>query len=148
MAVYEDYIKEMLNELEEDGVDTRFQELPVDPTYRRKKSILRNYIPHLLNDEKYEKYRNYLFKRIEEETKAKHVPTLEDYIQQFKTEQANSLQQQAASVESTGSGAAQPTRWKMAFRDISKLDALRKEANAKQLDQIILPTTIRTRTGK
>lgn len=135
---YERHMEEFLSKLQADGANINFQEIKVvsDKARRFEKS----YFPRTLHDDEIESETNRLLKRIEQQTRATVNYNLEFYNDTFGD---SDIKPKAAKKDST----EKPMRWKMAFRDLDKIEQVR--SNLKDKSQMIdTPTLIRTRSGR
>eukprot|EP01033_Poteriospumella_lacustris_P017451 gene17451-12477_t len=132
---YEEHIEEFLEELAESGADVTFQEIRVvsDKAQRFEK----NYFPRTLHDDEIEQEKQQLLKKIEQQTRGTVERNVQFYHDQFN---GNDFKAPAA----PGDG---KTRWKFAFRDLSKVQELRATQKNKA-EPADVPTLIRTRGGK
>lgn len=132
---YEEHMEEFLEELADSGADVTFQEIRVvsDKAQRFEKT----YFPRTLHDDEIEQEKQQLLKKIEQQTRGTVERNLQFYHEQFN---GNDFKAPKAS----GDG---KTRWKFAFRDLSKVEELRA-AQKNKTEPADVPTLIRTRGGK
>lgn len=131
-ADYEAYVMQMLEELKADGANVSFQEVPLAS---RNENYFELYYPKVLKDEDFEDEKKKLLQKVKDETKAQFNPaTIEHVTEQY--EQSQKKPHAALTAQKTS-----PTRWKLAFKDLS---GAKKKANP----NTFIPSTIRTRTGE
>jgi hypothetical protein len=137
IRVYEEHIDNFLAELAEEGADINFQEIKVvsDKTKRFEKS----YFPRTLHDEEIQTEKDMLLKRIEQQTRATVDRNTEFFHNTFAGQEVN--------AEAKSDAKEKAMRWKLAFRDLGKVDQIR--AFLKDKSQVVdAPTLIRSRTGR
>lgn len=138
IRAYEEHIENFLAELAEEGVNINFQEIKVVSDKARK--FEKTYFPRTLHDEEIEKEKEFLLKRIEQQTRATVERNVEFYHDQFHGKDFKGITTDKDSSKKT-------LRWKLAFRDLDKVNEIR--SSLKDKSQIVdAPTLIRTRSGK
>mmetsp|Transcript_35122 Transcript_35122/g.33370 ORF Transcript_35122/g.33370 Transcript_35122/m.33370 type:complete len:396 (+) Transcript_35122:112-1299(+) len=136
VAEVEEQKRELLDRLKDGGLDVRFRETPVETTRTR---FNRSYFPALFGDDGYEYAKHALLTRIQSETKAVLTCDLDYFV---KREERTQLKNAELDARYSAPPLIPPavSRWKFAFKDLSKGKANRL-AKAE-------PIIIRTRHGK
>lgn len=122
-------IDEEIKELEDSDVDVRFRETDIDS---KAVNLVDKYYPELFGDDDLEFAKKRLLRRIAKETKARVIPTVDEFLDDGVDTASTSPQHNADAALTCES------RFKIAFRDLSKGNKSFREN----------PTMIRTRLGK
>jgi hypothetical protein len=145
---YHAHQKSVVDDLVEEGANPNFQESTEDAAA----AFAESYKPKLLRDEEVEAEKARLIKQIAAETKAKVDPVIEQYIEKFGSPSKVSVD--TSTTATTAAGNQHPQRWKFAFRDLGKIEEVRKSGGSAAVAKVFgkdgqpVPTTIRTRTGR
>lgn len=123
LADSEMHMEALVARLKEMGVPNadQFQETPTE--MKSKRSLRDNYFPELFGDEEFESKKSELLARIAAETKGQRIKDLDYYFADSTYDGSpisTSTSTSEADAPSTSVDIEKPSRWKLAYRDLSK----------------------------